>query len=71
MTTDPIKQTASVNKIQTLADGGLRWTFDVPETAVLASAHLMEIKRNGVAVEMTLVPVVVEKSKESDVQVNY
>lgn len=51
-----ITVTAEVNKIQTLADGGLRWTFDLPETAVLESAHLMEIRRNGVAVQMTLVP---------------
>jgi len=52
-----ITVTAAVNKVQTLADGGIRWTFDLPETAVLESAHLMEIKRNGVPVEMTLVPV--------------
>lgn len=52
-----ITVTAAVNKVQTLADGGIRWTFDVPETAVLESAHLMEIKRNGVPVEMTLVAV--------------
>lgn len=53
---DTIKVTAAVNKVQTLADGGLRWTFDLPETAVLESAHLMEIRRNGLPVEMTLTP---------------
>ena len=55
--TKPITVTAAVNKVQTLADGGIRWTFDLPEDAILQSAHLMEIRRNGVAVELTLVPV--------------
>jgi hypothetical protein len=59
-----ITVTAAVNKVQTLADGGIRWTFDLPETAVLESAHLMEIKRNGVPVEMTLVPAVVKESEK-------
>jgi len=35
-------------KVQTLADGGLRFTFDAPETQVLVAAHLMECKRRGV-----------------------
>ena len=65
-----IQVIAAVQKVQTLADGGLRWTFDLPESAILASAQLMEIRRSQTAVELTISPVV-EKSKKSDVQVNY
>lgn len=44
---------AQVVKVQTLADGGLRLTLDLPETAILAAAHLMECKRVGAAGEVT------------------
>ena len=44
---------AQVVKVQTLADGGLRVTFDLPETAIFAAAQLMECKRIGVAGEVT------------------
>jgi len=44
---------AQVIKVQTLADGGLRLTLDLPETAIFAAAQLMECKRIGVAGEVT------------------
>ena len=44
---------AQVVKVQTLADGGLRVTLDLPETAIFAAAQLMECKRIGVAGEVT------------------
>ena len=40
-----------------MADGGLRFTFDVPETEVLAAAQLMECKRWGVTGNVTYQPV--------------
>lgn len=39
---------AEVYKVQTLADGGLRLTFDLPETAIKQAAMLMECKREGI-----------------------
>lgn len=45
---------ASVQKVQTLADGGLRFTFDAPETEVMAAAELMEAKRIGVSFTVKL-----------------
>lgn len=51
--TDAITFEAQVARVQTLADGGLRVTFDMPETAVLAAAQLMECKRLGVAGQVT------------------
>ena len=49
---------AQVVKVQTLADGGLRVTLDLPETAIFAAAQLMECKRIGVAGEVTFKAVV-------------
>ena len=50
---------AEVNKVQTLADGGIRITFDLPETAIKQAAMLMECKREGIplSVECKVDPV--------------
>jgi len=47
---------AVVQKVQTLADGGLRFTFDAPETEVIAAAELMECKRVGVVLIVEATP---------------
>ena len=51
---DPIEFWASVAKVQTLADGGLRFTFDAPETAIMPAAELMACKRVGVVVDVVV-----------------
>lgn len=38
---------ATVARVQTLADGGLRVTLDLPEDAIMQVAQLMECKRVG------------------------
>ena len=43
----PIRFWATVAKVQTLADGGLRVSLDLPETAIVAAAELMACKRVG------------------------
>ena len=43
-----IKFEAIVYKVQTLADGGVRVTLDLPETAIPQMAMLAETKREGV-----------------------
>ena len=55
---EPITFPAQVARIQTLADGGIRVYFDLPETAILAAAQLMECKRLGVAGDVTYTPMV-------------
>lgn len=45
---------AEVSKVQTLADGGLRFIFDVPETAIDAARWLMECKRDGVPLRVAV-----------------
>ena len=39
---------AIVYKVQTLVDGGLRLTLDLPEQAIPEAAMLMECKRDGI-----------------------
>ena len=43
---------ASVYKVSTLLDGGLRVTLDLPETAIQQAAMLMECKREGIALSV-------------------
>ena len=48
-----IRFDAIVYKVQTLADGGVRVTLDLPETAIPQMAMLAETKREGVPLEFT------------------
>lgn len=54
---DPIKFTAAVAKVQSLADGGIRLTLDLPEDAIMQAAQLMECKRWGAVLEVTAEPI--------------
>ena len=51
---DTVTFLAEVVKVQTLADHGLRLTLDLPEDEVIAAAKLMEFKRLGVALKVTV-----------------
>lgn len=42
---DAVTFDAVVYKVQTLVDGGLRVTFDLPESAIPQVSRLMEFKR--------------------------
>ena len=45
---------AQIAKVQTLADGGLRFTLDTGEQAIMAAAELMACKRMGVVVDVVV-----------------
>lgn len=51
-----IKFAAQVAKVQSLADGGIRLTLDLPEDAIMQAAQLMECKRWGAALNVTALP---------------
>jgi len=53
---EPLQFVAIVNKVQTLADNGLRVYLDLPEQAIGAVAELMLYKRAGVVLDMTVTP---------------
>jgi len=42
---------AEVYKVQTLIDGGVRVTLDLPETAIPQTAMLAEARRQGLALQ--------------------
>jgi hypothetical protein len=54
MTSDALIFDATVAKVQTLADQGLRVTLDLPETAIEAAAVLMALKRQNVVLKVTI-----------------
>ena len=56
MSESVIEFVASVAKVQTMADGGLRFIFDAPETAVMQAAQLMECKRFGAVLVIRCTP---------------
>lgn len=47
---------ATVAKVQTLADSGIRVTLDLPETAIVQAAELMTYKREGVVLDFEARP---------------
>ena len=53
---ESIKGVAEVVKVQTLVDNGIRLTIDLPETAIYQAAALMELKREGVAIDYLFTP---------------
>ena len=54
MSDDALTFDATVAKVQTLADQGLRITLDLPEQAIEAAAVLMALKRQGSALRVTV-----------------
>ena len=50
---DGITFAATVFKVQTLSDGGIRVAFDLPETATMQMAQLAECQRFGAVLEIT------------------
>ena len=57
----------AVQRITTLADGGIRVTFDMGEDAIVQAAELMTYKREGVVLDVTCTPRV-EEENEPDKQ---
>jgi len=51
---EPFTFQAIVARVQTLADNGLRVTLDLPEQAVVEAAQLMELKRLGAVLDVTV-----------------
>lgn len=60
MSDDALEFDATIAKVQTLVDNGIRVTLDLPETAIEAAAVLMGVKRNGLAIKVS---VTIDKGK--------
>jgi len=48
----PVQFVCSVAQVRTLADGGIRVVFDLPEDAIAQAAVLMKYKMVGVALSV-------------------
>jgi len=57
MTEDVIRFTAQVAKVTTLSDGGIRLTFDLPETAIETATKMMQARQAGAGLEIAAIPV--------------
>lgn len=56
MSDEPIEFSATVEKVQTMTDGGIRVYLDLPETALLEMARLVECRIKGVALHIMAIP---------------
>ena len=54
---EPTTFAGAIQKVSTLADGGIRVTFDMNEGAVMQAAELMEIRQGGFAVRVEVTPI--------------
>jgi hypothetical protein len=59
---EPIRFIASVFKVQTLVDFGLRITFDLPQDQIMQAAMLMECHKMGVVLDIDATPVIQDKT---------
>lgn len=48
----PIEFWATINKVQTMVDGGIRVYLDLPESAIMQAAELMTCKRHGIVLNV-------------------
>ena len=64
MSDDVIRFSAQVAKVQTLTDGGLRFTFDVAESEIEAARKLMQVKQAGGILEVAAVAIIKPISPE-------
>lgn len=62
--TETIHFIASIVRIQTMVDGGIRVTLDMPEHAIMQAAQLMECKRAGAVLDITASPKVESEVKK-------
>jgi hypothetical protein len=59
--------TVSVSQVRTLADGGLRYTFDGPEKDTNVAKLLMDVRRAGGILEIAAVAVISAPPKATKV----
>ena len=63
---DTIAFHATVYKVQTLADGGVRVYLDLPETAIMQMAQLAECQRFGVVLDVSAMPLKNSEEQQDD-----
>lgn len=60
-----IRFQAQIQKVQTLADGGLRLTLDLSEHEIETATKMMQCKVSGALLEVAAVPVKQERNRDN------
>lgn len=68
---EAITTTVNVARVQTMADGGLRFIFDAPETETYQAAQFMECKRFGIVGTLTFEPIERELEQQEDDKIGH
>jgi hypothetical protein len=63
-----IRFVASIYKVQTLVDGGIRINLDLPETAIDAAAAMMRAKQAGAVIEVAAIAINKNNIQETNVK---
>jgi hypothetical protein len=64
----PVTLTGQVYKVQTLVDGGIRLTLDLPESAADDMGRLARMQLFGVAIEIELSPLINNRETTNAIQ---
>lgn len=56
---------AIVYKVQTMVDGGIRLTLDLPESAIMQMAQLAEVQRAKAVLDITAIAKVTENERDT------
>ena len=65
--TDAIRFQASVSKVTTLADGGIRLVLDLPETAIDTAPTMMQVRQAGAVLEVAAAPLKVNRGRKTEI----
>lgn len=66
---ESIEFPATVARVKTLVDGGIRVELDLPETEIMTAAQLMECKRAGAALKVTVQALInTEKTEDASME---
>lgn len=66
MSDEAIHFPAEIIKVQTMVDGAIRLTLDLPANRITEAAKLMEAKQRGAVLECAAVPVVYENDRAEE-----
>lgn len=64
---EAIQFSAQVAKVTTLADGGIRITLDLPETAIDTATKMMQVRQAGAILEIAAIPLKAKRGRKTEI----
>jgi len=68
MSDKPLRFSATVAQVKTMADGGIRVAIDLPETAIDIAAAMMQAKQAGAVLECAVMAVVKQPNANREIE---